>query len=115
MSKINIETILENKNNNELIKNNVKGIINNNKINYLEDNIKVSIILDNNVVIKRIDDEKEIILEFVLNKNTKCLYNIYGKQLKLNIYTNNVIIEDNYIEIDYTIEENNMNFKLYIK
>lgn len=115
MSKINIESILENKNTKEILKYNIKGIKNNNKINYIEDNIKVNIMLDNNIIIKRIDDEKEIILEFVLNKNTNCLYNIYDKQFKLNIYTNKLVIKDNYIEIDYNIEENNMNFKLYIK
>ena len=115
MSKINVESILENKNTNEILTHNIKGIKNNNRINYKEDNIKVSIILDKTIIIKRQDEEKEIILEFIMNKNTNCLYNIYDKQLCLNIYTNKIIIEDNYIEIDYVIEENNMNFKLKIK
>mgnify|MGYP002626315270 CR=1 FL=1 len=115
MSKIKIRSILENKSNNDKKIYNLLGIKTDNKINYLEENMNVSIIFDNNIKIIRKDEEKEIILEFVNNKYSKCQYKVYGNIYELDIYTNNMIINDNYIEIDYNIEEDNIIFKLYIE
>ena len=115
MSKINIKTVLENKTTNEIHEYDLQAIKNNNKINYLENDINVSIIFDNNIEIIRKNSINEIVFKFIKNKNTKCLYKIYNNTYELNLYTNNIIIKDNYIEIDYTIEKDNLNFKLYIK
>lgn len=115
MSKVKIKSILENTSNNEKIEYNILGIKNNNKITYLENDINVSIIIDDNIKIIRKDQDKEIILEFINKKDTKCLYKAYNNIYELGIYTNNLIIKDNYIEIDYRVEEDNLNFKLYIE
>ena len=114
MSKVNIKTILENKSSKEIKEHDLVGIKTKNKITYIEDDINVSIDLVNKKITRK-DINKEVELEFKLNENTTCLYKMYNNIYKLNIYTNKIEIKDNYIEIDYTIEEDNINFKLYIK
>lgn len=114
MSKVNIKSILENASSNERNEYNTLGIKNKNKINYKEDNINVSIDLDNIKIIRK-DDIKEIVLEFKEKENTCCTYKVYNNVYKLNIFTNKIEINDNYIEIDYIIEDDKINFKLYIK
>lgn len=115
MSKVKLRTILKNTNSNEKIEYNIPGIKQDTKISYLENGMNVSIIIDKKIIIIRKDQDKEIILEFVNNKYSKCQYKVYGNIYELDIYTNNLIIKDNYIEIDYIIEEDNLNYKLYIE
>ena len=115
MSKVKLRSILENKSNKDNRTYNLLGIKKDNIINYLEESMNVSIIIKDTIKIIRKDKDKEIILEFVNNKHSKCLYNVYNNTYELDIYTNNLIIKDNYIEIDYTIEEDNLNYKLYIE
>lgn len=115
MSKVNIKTILNNKKSNEKIEHSLIGIKTNNKINYLEDKINVSIEYSDKVRITRKDSDKEIILEFKEKTNTNGLYKIYNNTYKLNIYTNKIEIKDNYIEIDYIIEDDNINYKLFVE
>lgn len=117
MSKVKITSILENKNRNELIKNKICGILSNNKINYLDNNIVVTIYLNNNNInMKRvIKNESEINFNFIEGKKTKCIYNIFNKKLNLNLFTNKIVIDNKYLEIDYIIEEENINFKLFIE
>lgn len=111
MSKVKIISIIDNKNNNQLVKKEINGIKNINSITYIDDHELVNIKLGNDIIMKRNDN----IFNFSLNKNTLCIYKIYNRELKLNIFTNNIKIEENYLEIDYTIEEEKINFKLYIK
>lgn len=115
MSKVNIKSILENTSSNEKKIYNLLGIKRENEVNYIEENMHVSIIIDEKIKIIRKDKDKEIILEFVNKNHSKCLYNVYNNTYELDIFTNNLIVNDNYIEIDYTIEEDNLNFKLYIE
>lgn len=115
MSKVDIKSIVENINSNEVRTKELKGIKTKNKITYLEDDMNVSIELSDVIKVTRKDMHKEIILEFKLDENTTGLYKIYNNTYKLNIFTNKIEIKDNYIEIDYIIEDDNINFKLYIE
>lgn len=112
MSKVYITSILKNKNTNEIIKNNINGILKNNIINYIDNNTKVNIKINDSIFMTRKDENSEIIFEFKKEENTKCIYKIYNKELYLNIYTNNIILKDNYLEIDYNIEEEKLNFRI---
>lgn len=112
MSKVNITSILENKNTKEIIKNDLKAIVNDNKINYIDNNIMVSIKISDNIIMTRKDKNTEILFEFKQFENTKCIYKIYNKMLELNIYTNKIVVKNNYIEIDYNIEEEKLNFRI---
>jgi hypothetical protein len=117
MSKVNIKSILENKNTKEIINYNIKGILNNNKLSYIENDTLVNIDFSNdNIIMKRIlKDKTEMLFDFKLNEVTICIYKIYNRNLKLNIFTNNIKKENNYVEIDYDIEEEKLNFKLFIE
>lgn len=115
MAKKLIKSILENKSNNEKIEYEFKGIVLDNKITYKENDMLVNIQLNKDIILTRSDDIKRITLNFKLNEKTKCTYEIYGKVLELNLCTNKIVREENYLEIDYKIEEENINFKLYIK
>ena len=114
MPRVKIKTIISN-NCNEKIEYNTKGIKNNNKICYLEDNISVSIEYFDKITLIRKDDIKTLTFEFSKKENTKCLCKIDNNTYILNIYTNKIEIKDNYIEIDYIIEDNKINYKLYIE
>ncbi|MBP3460865.1 MAG: DUF1934 family protein [Bacilli bacterium] len=111
MSRVNIKSILENKNTKKIITLNTRGIKNNNIITYKDNDILVIIKIDKSIKMKR----NNIEFEFIENENTNCIYNIYDKQLNLNIFTNKLIIEEKYLEIDYIIEEEKLNFKLFIE
>jgi len=112
MSKVNITSILKNKNTKEIIKNNIKGIVNDNIINYIDNNTKVNIKISDSIIMTRKEEDSEIIFEFKELENTKCIYKIYNKILELNIYTNKIVKRDNYLEIDYNIEEEKLNFRI---
>lgn len=111
MSKVNIRSILENKTTKDIIELKTKGIKNDNIITYKDNDVLVSIKIDNSIKMKR----NNIEFIFIKNKNTNCIYNIYNKNLTLNLFTNEIIISDKYIEIDYKIEDEKLNFKLFIE
>ena len=115
MSKVNIKYVVKNINSKEVRSKELKAIKTKNKITYKEEEMNVSIELSDIIKITRKDMHKEIILEYKEKENTIGLYKIYNNAYKLNIYTNKLEIKDNYIEIDYIIEDDNINFKLYIK
>lgn len=116
MSKVKILSILESKKDNKIIKNTIDGIIKDNKINYIDDNIVVNIYINNdNIIMKRtIKNESEINFNFIKGKKTECIYNIFNKEIRLNVFTNKLIKEEKYLEIDYKVEDEELNFKLFI-
>lgn len=115
MSKVNIKSALKNNTSNELKEYEAIGIKTKHKITYKEEDISVSIEYADTIKITRKDNNKEIVLEFIESEFTNCLYKMYNNTYKLKIFTNKIDISDNYIEIDYIIEEDHINFKLYMK
>lgn len=79
------------------------GIINDNRIVYIDGDIKTTIILDDKLSLVR--ENKDYKFSFVYNnkKMSKGSYilNTYNYSIPLDIYTNELIIENNYVKIDY--------------
>lgn len=112
MAKKMIKSIL--KNSSEEIELELSAIVLENKISYMEKDTMVNIYINDDIVMKRTNNFSAITFNFKKNEYTKCIYEIEGKALELNIYTNKLVVEDNYLEIDYIIEEENINFKMFI-
>lgn len=116
MAKKQIEVILETEN--ERLFNNALAIICDNTIKYNDNNIIVVVKYDNGrVVITRENDEYQ--LEMIFEKNKKINGNYLLKEnnmnLKLEILTKELIINDNKIEITYIFNDELRNYKLHIK
>lgn len=114
MSKINIKMKLKNKDT-YLIKN-CKGIINNNKITFVEDGIRVNIsILDNAIKMIRTTDEYKITMEFQKFLTIVGKYDIKDIGiLDLKTETRKLFIEDNKIYIEYILHIGKENLGLNV-
>ena len=110
MPKINIKNII--KNETDVIKQEYNAIKTDNTIKYIDDNGSVSINVNKEKIELNRDNLKLIFDE---KKATDGILTSSNKQFKLRIYTNKIVVEDKYIEIDYLIEEQKINFKLFIK
>ena len=118
MSKVNVRSILLNKDTNERTIVETIGILNKNKLIFNDNNTVVKILFNENELIMTREEKNKSLIEFIFKENIKthCNYNIYSKNLKLSLYTNKIMKNKNDFEIDYTIEENeNLNFKLIVK
>lgn len=111
MAKINIKTSLNTINemsaniNNEII-----GEITDKKLIYNEGEIKVIIeIFDDQIIMSRINDDYIIKMLFIKNSITEGLYDIKDIDVKFNlaVETNELIIEEGRIYIDYHLNLNN--------
>jgi len=113
MSKINLKAKLISDDDNLNIE--TSGIKTNNKIVYKENNITVTIIYFNNrIEMNRTCNEFKINLVFEKGKQTISNYLLFGtsKTFDLSTYTNNLEINDEYIEIDYELEGNKFSYFL---
>lgn len=115
MSRIRVETTITNHKTKETIKKELDAIMTNNRIVYKEDGIISLDILEDKIILKRTTHDREMTLEFIENKKTKCIYNVLNHRIDLNVYTKKIIKNDKLIEIDYSIEEESIKYKLVIK
>jgi hypothetical protein len=116
MAKRRIEVVLETEN--EKLNNNTLGIITDNTIKYNDNNIIVVVKYDNNrVVITRENDEYQLEMIFEKDKtiNGNYLLKENNVNLKLEILTKDLNIEENKIEITYILNDELRNYRLYIK
>lgn len=93
----------------------VIGIKSYNKITFKDDNITVTILIeDNKIIMKRISNEYQLILEFEDKKDThgKYFLNNYNLWLPLDIFTDKIVVSENNIEINYYLDKTNFNFKI---
>ncbi len=90
------------------------GIKQNNKIIYKENDINVTIVIQNNrIEMKRVCKFYEINLIFEKDKLTKSTYQFdSSKILDLQTLTKKLIIKDNLIKIDYELEGNKFSYSL---
>lgn len=89
-----------------------------NKINYNENNIKVTIILNKKeVIMKRVCNEYEINFKFIEKEKTISNYKLFGvsKVFDLETYTNKLLITDDKLVIDYNLEGNDFSFILEVQ
>lgn len=103
MSKIKIKTTI-----NEKIEE-FKGIKKQNSIVYKDNDVLVSIKLDDILKITRENNEFKLELNFINNKQTKVSYILkdYKQNLEFLLETKKLNIEKNYIEILYHIVDSN--------
>ncbi len=96
---------------------NVLGICIDNTIKYKYNNELVIIkTFKNKVIISKKDEIKNSIFIFEDKVETMCNYNLYGKSLKLKIFTKKLKITKNTIYIDYVVENSqNIILSLNIK
>lgn len=104
------------KNNDEIVIDNKLffGLKTDNKITYYEDDIKVSLILEDSISLKRSNEEYEIELIFNKEKETVGKYLLKKDNLSLPLYiiTDKIIVGNNLIEINYQLNEEVFLFKL---
>ena len=88
---------------------NTLGIKLDNKVIYRENDIQVTLLIENNkIIMKRMSSEYTIELIFDKNNNTLSTYSFIGgnKHFNLNTNTREMIINDTKIEIKYILEGN---------
>ena len=111
MGKINLKAKLISDEENMYIE--ISGIKTNNKIIYKENNITVTILIQNNrIEMNRTCNEYKINFVFEKNKKTISKYNVFGmpKEFLLETKTKKLNIKDNKIELEYELEGNNFNY-----
>lgn len=105
MSKINIKTMLKNKTENKIFNNEIIGIITDNTIKYIDNEVNVIISFkQNGLNIERKSKDYHISFPLLLNENTKGIYDIKNLGLMdLMIYTNKLEITDNILNVEYKL------------
>lgn len=104
MPKVKIKTKIINQSN--IIKTNVVGIKNANKISYIDNKTNVIIIINGDkVIMKRINEEMEIEFSFVNNMKTTCKIILKGikNKISLELRTKELDIKDNKLIITYDL------------
>lgn len=106
------------KNNNEVTKSDLSALIIDNNIKYIDNDIIVNININNDIIImKRENNEYQLILEFKNKKKTTGSYLLKNNniQFDLEILTNNLIIKDKFISIIYEINNEVKEYELKIR
>ena len=113
-----INGYLKSLDNNDISEINTKGIKNNNKITYYQDNIIHNIIIeDNKITLIRENEEFKSIIEFIENETKQSYYLLKNNNIAidLNIKTNKIINNENNITITYEIIDSNESYEYKIE
>ena len=113
MGKINLKANLVSPD--EILNIDTSGIKTSNKIVYKENNITVTILIQNNrIEMNRTCNEYKINLVFENNKKTISTYQVFGmpKTFDLETKTKKLIIKENLIELEYELEGNNFKYSI---
>lgn len=120
MSKIGVRTMLNNKTENKFYSCETNAIIDNNKIKYLDENVKVIIEINkDSIIINRKCDEYDVTLPLKKNMVTKGIYNL--KQigsLDLKVKTSKIEQKDNILKVEYIMiidEESKSEFEFILE
>lgn len=111
MSKILINSTLKNDDN--IINNKIRGIKSGKKLNYKENDAKVTLIINkDNVIIERLTKEYLLVMKF--EDNEEVIFNHTDLKLNLTLdikaFCKKLQISENHIEIIYYIEDNKNEF-----
>ena len=93
----------------------VIGIRNNDKITFKDDDITVTIMVDNNkIMMKRVSKDYQLNFEFEERINTmgKYFLNNDNLWLPIEVFTDKILVSENCVEVDYYIDKINFNFKI---
>ncbi|MBQ8682086.1 MAG: hypothetical protein IJ509_04165 [Bacilli bacterium] len=98
---------------------NTTAIKNNKKISYYLDKEKYTLFIADSqkLILNRTTNEIDSSLYFELNKTIPAIYTIKENNLSLNIdiRTNKIEIDNNYIKIAYTVIDSDINYEYYIE
>ncbi len=111
MGKINLKANLVSPD--EILNIDTSGIKTSNKIVYKENNITVTILIQNNrIEMNRTCNEYKINLVFEKNKKTISSYQVFGmpKTFDLETKTKKLIIKESLIELEYELEGNDFKY-----
>lgn len=105
MAKVKIKTILKNKTENEVVNGEFLGIKLDNKIKYIDNNVKTIIsIISDGLIIDRIDSSYSLTLNLSKNKKTVLNYCVNDlSPLILDVETNKLSINEKEIEVEYNL------------
>lgn len=115
MAKINCVINLKEDDKIVIDKKEVMGIKNGNKITFKDDEVIVTITTDNNkIMMKRVNKEYELNLEFAegINKTGKYFLNNANLWLPIEVFTDKILVSEKSVEVDYYIDKINFNFKI---
>ena len=112
MSKIRVEMSLKSKDDNLHIIS--EGINSGNRINYGEEDVKVTLIVSSEKVeMERVAKEYRVHLVFSISKKELSTYKLIGHdEFILNVETKLLEISENEIKIDYILENNEFSYVL---
>ena len=116
MAKKEIEVVL--KTNDNIIKNNILGIVNNTTIKYNDGGVIVVITTqEDRISMSRTTDEYQLILNFIKDKEELGSYLLKETNAKFDILVKTKILEinDNNIKIVYELNDEKKEFSLLIK
>ena len=120
MPKILVTAVLENKTDKKFFSTETLGILESNKIKFIDEN-NVTVILElknNNIIMTRKCEDYEIVIPFDPTKKTEGTYIVKGLgNLKLEVETTKINIDNAKLEVEYTMildGENKSNFKYLI-
>lgn len=114
MSKIKIETLLTNSNENDTLKHNLEGIKKRNELIYKEDNTDVLIRIEDTVTIIRKSEGSELTLILDVTNETVGTYFIKEVgNLEIKIKTNILKITNNSVYTEYELVINNEEIGLF--
>ena len=85
---------------------------------FMHNDTKYKIVYDSEkLLVDRENDKIDHQLVFILNKKTKSKYYIkeYSNEIEFSIYTTKLIINDNKIEVNYTIDDNSEEYTYYLE
>lgn len=104
VGQIIVHSSLENQD--EILENKSNGIRENNKVEYLEDGVNVTILIEESRILLKRENE-EYRLEFIFDKkeNSTGIYYIKEEDiyLEIPIQTNTLMIHENKIELEYEL------------
>lgn len=119
LTKLNIKGYLKDITNNEITKINTKAIKVKNKISYYLDQEKytLKIISPTKLILKRSTKEIDSIIYFEENKILPSDYSLKDNNLSLNIdiRTDKINLNNEFIKISYTVIDSNNNYEYYIE
>ena len=103
MEKIKINLNL--KNSKENLSKTIIGHKRGNKLHFLDDDVKVTITVEEIITMRRVSNEYEIILKFKEGEIKSGIYNLkkLNYNLPIDIKTNNLYIDSGQIKVDYEL------------
>lgn len=114
MSKVKIKLKLVSKNEN--YEKELMGTYRGNKLYFLDDKVKVSIIFDEIVTMRRVSSEYEIILKFKENEILKGIYDLkkLNYNLPIDIKTNTMYIGSGQFKVDYELSSEDVQMDKFL-